>query len=112
MLVLDEPTSMLDDPGRREVLSRVDALRGGRTIVHVTHHLDELLGADRVVVLNAGRVAAETTPAKLVSDPGLLAENRLVAPPVQRLAAGLGLGPGGISDAEDLARAVLERLER
>lgn len=109
VLALDEPTSMLDAPGRREILSRVEALRGERTILHVTHHLDELLGADRVLVLGGGRVSAETTPAALVSDPALLAENRLVAPPAQRLAAALGLDPGEIGGPEELADVVLER---
>ena len=109
-LALDEPTSMLDAPGRWEVLSRIRSLRGARTILHVTHHLDELLAADRVLVLGGGRVAAETTPAALISDPALLAENRLVAPPAQRLAAGLGLDPGEVEGPEGLAEAVLERL--
>lgn len=109
VLALDEPTSMLDTPGRREILSRIDALRGNRTILHVTHHLDELLGADRVLVLADGRVAAETTPAALVSDHALLAKNRLVAPPAQRLAAELGLDPAEVGTPEDLAGAVLER---
>ncbi len=111
ILVLDEPTSMLDAAGRREVLERVRSLRGGRTVLHVTHHLDELLYADRVLVLGGGRIVAETNPAALVSDPELMAENRLVAPPVQRLAAALGLEAGDFREAEDLAEAVLERLE-
>lgn len=91
VLVLDEPTSMLDARGREEVLGRVRALRGTRTILHVTHHLEEILDADRVLVLNAGRLVADTSPRRLVSDGELLRENRIVLPTVLRLAAGLGL---------------------
>ncbi|MCA1847823.1 MAG: ATP-binding cassette domain-containing protein, partial [Actinobacteria bacterium] len=72
ILLLDEPTSMLDAAGRREVLERLEALRGARTVLHVTHHLEELLGADRILVLNAGRLVADVSPERLLSDPGLL----------------------------------------
>lgn len=107
VLVLDEPTSMLDAPGRREVLERVRALRGERTVLHVTHHLEEVLDADRVLVLNGGRLVADTTPDALVSDRELLRENRLVLPTVVRLAAGLGLGTK--RTPEELAAAILRR---
>ena len=93
ILVLDEPTSMLDAEGREEVLERLHALRGERTILHVTHHLEEILDADRVLVLNAGRLVADVPPRRLVSEPDLLRENRLVLPTVLRLAADLGLLP-------------------
>ena len=111
ILVLDEPTSMLDAEGRKEVLEHVHALRGTRTILHVTHHLEEILDADRILVLNAGRVVADVSPRGLVSDSGLLRENRLVLPPVLRLAAGLGItGPHEPlpRGPEELARAVGE----
>jgi energy-coupling factor transport system ATP-binding protein len=110
ILVLDEPTSMLDAAGRREVLERLDALRGTRTVLHVTHHLEELFDADRVLVLNGGRLAADVAPERLFSDPKLLRENRLVLPPVLRLALELGLPPR--RTPEELAATVLERSER
>ena len=110
ILVLDEPTSMLDAAGRREVLERVHALKGDRTVLHVTHHLEEILDADRVFVLNAGRLVADAAPRRLFSDAGLLRENRLVLPTVQRLALGLGLPP--CRTPEELARAVRERATR
>ena len=114
ILVLDEPTAMLDGEGRREVLERFHALRGERTILHVTHHLEEILDADRVLVLNGGRLVADVPPRRLVSDADLLRENRLVLPTVLRLAAGLGLlSPEGplYRGPEELARAVEERAE-
>ena len=115
ILILDEPTSMLDAEGREEVLERIHALRGGRTILHVTHHLEEILDADRVLVLNAGGVVADVSPRRLVSEPDLLRENRLVLPTTLRLAAGLGLplGPDGPlhRSPQELARE-LERRSR
>lgn len=108
ILVLDEPTSMLDAAGRREVLDRVQELRGNKTILHITHHLEELLGADRVLVLNASRLVADVSPEELVADAELLRENRLCLPPVLRLAADLGLPPRRAP--EELSRGVLERI--
>jgi energy-coupling factor transport system ATP-binding protein len=109
ILVLDEPTSMLDAAGRREVLKRLEALRGGKTVLHVTHHLEEILDADRVLVLNGGELAADGTPERLLSDADLLRENRLVLPVVPRLALALGLPPAKLRTPEELARAILER---
>jgi energy-coupling factor transport system ATP-binding protein len=109
ILLLDEPTSMLDAAGRREVLSRLEGLRGARTILHVTHHLEELLDADRVLVLNAGRLVADVRPERLVSDAGLLKENRLTLPPTLRLAASLGLGPAKVRTPEELTAVILEK---
>lgn len=91
VLLLDEPTAMLDAAGRREVLDRVRDLARSRTVLHVTHHLEELFDADRVLVLNGGKLAADTTPGELFSDADLLRQNRLVLPTVPRLAAELGL---------------------
>ena len=109
ILVLDEPTSMLDAAGRREVLDRLEALRGEKTVLHVTHHLEEILDADRVLVLNGGELVADETPGRLLADANLLRENRLVPPVVARLALGLGLSPAKMRTPEELARAILER---
>ena len=108
ILVLDEPTSMLDVTGRREVLDRVRSLRGGKTILHVTHHLEELLDADRVLILNDGRLVADVSPERLVSDAELLRENRLSLPPVLRLAADLELSPR--KTPEELAWDILQKI--
>jgi energy-coupling factor transporter ATP-binding protein EcfA2 len=108
ILFLDEPTSMLDAAGRREVLERLEGLRGARTVLHVTHHLEELLDADRVLVLNAGRLVADVRPEQLISDPDLLQNNRLTLPPVLRLAAGLGLGFR--RTPEELVAAIMEKM--
>ena len=106
ILVLDEPTSMLDAAGRREVLEHLEALRSRKTVLHVTHHLEELKNADRVLVLNRGEVVAEESPERLLADPDLLRENRLILPVVPRLALALGLR-ANLKTPEELADTIL-----
>jgi energy-coupling factor transport system ATP-binding protein len=108
ILVLDEPTSMLDAAGRREVLERLEALRSRKTVLHVTHHLEELMNANRVLVLNGGELVADESPERLLADPDLLRENRLILPVVPRLALALGLG-ANLKTPEELAEAILTR---
>ena len=82
-LVLDEPTAMLDPEGRQEVVALLRELHGrGITIVQVTHRLEEVIGADRVIVLDQGRFDWEGTPAQLfrLKDSG--ARWGLEAPPI------------------------------
>ena len=69
ILVLDEPTAMLDPYGRREVLSTVEELRAetGMTVLLITHHMDECVNADRVVVISDGELALDGTPADVFS---------------------------------------------
>ena len=108
ILVLDEPTSMLDASGRREVLERLEALRAEKAVLHVTHHLEELLDADRILVLNGGKLVADESPERLLSEPNRLLENKLVLPVVPRLALALGL-PADLRTPEELAEAILSR---
>ena len=109
ILVLDEPTSMLDSAGRREVLEYLHALHSEKTVLHVTHHLEELAGADRIYVLNGGELVADETPERFFSNAELLRDNRLVLPVVPRLALGLGFPPAKLRTPEELAEAILAR---
>jgi energy-coupling factor transport system ATP-binding protein len=111
ILVLDEPTSMLDSAGRREVLEYLHALRSEKTVLHVTHHLEELTGADRIYVLNGGELVADETPERFFSNAELLRDNRLVLPVVPRLALGLGFPPAKLRTPEELADAILARTQ-
>ncbi len=110
VLVLDEPTSMLDLAGRREVLERLRELQSSKTVLHITHHLEELLDADRILVLNAGRLVADVSPGRLFSDADLLRDNRLVLPSALRLATTLGLDLAKVRTPEELAAAIMHEI--
>ena len=81
-IVLDEPTAMLDPRGRREVIDTIGRLNRekGITVVLITHHMDEAAKADRVVVLNKGKVAADGTPQRVFAQVELLHSLGLASP--------------------------------
>ena len=81
-IVLDEPTAMLDPRGRKEVIDTVSRLNRekGITVVLITHHMDEAARADRVVVLDKGKVAADGTPREVFSQVELLHSIGLASP--------------------------------
>ncbi len=86
-VVLDEATSMLDNIGRREVLGVIDRLhRQGMAIVAITHHMSEVARADRVLVMEAGRVVMEGTPRDIFMNHEQLRALQLDAPEVSQLA--------------------------
>ena len=68
-IVLDEPTAMLDPLGRREVLETVERLRRehGLTVVLITHHMDECIGADRLIVMSNGKIVLGGAPRAVFS---------------------------------------------
>ena len=68
VLVLDEPGALLDVRGRRSIMHVMDRLHAaGTTLVHITHFMDEALAADRVIVMDHGRIALEGTPDEVFS---------------------------------------------
>ena len=69
VLVMDEPTAMLDPAGRAEVISTVEKLRAdtGVTVLLITHHMDECINADRVIVVSDGELALDGTPREVFS---------------------------------------------
>jgi energy-coupling factor transport system ATP-binding protein len=73
-LVLDEPTAMLDPRGRLEVLNTVQKLNkaGKITIVYITHHMEEALYADRVIVMDEGAIVLEGAPSSVFSQVAML----------------------------------------
>ena len=114
-LVMDEPTAMLDPLGRREVLRAVHDLRSnlGLTVLYVTHHMEEVLQADRVVALQEGRVALQGAPSEVFARVEELRNLGLDIPSHLELAwrlraSGLDL-PEGLVAEEVLAEAVLRR---
>ncbi|MCM1193549.1 MAG: energy-coupling factor transporter ATPase [Butyrivibrio sp.] len=112
-IVLDEPTAMLDPKGRKEVIRAVRALNDveGVTVILITHYMEEIIHADRVFVMDKGRIAMEGTPREIFSRVEDLQELRLDVPQVTLLAfelqkRGVRL-PDGILTAEELAEALL-----
>ncbi len=90
VLILDEPTAMLDPAGREEVLGAVQELRGeGLTIVYVTQEMDEVTGADRVVALERGTVTYAGPVRDLFGDRDLLRRLGLGLPAAGELALAL-----------------------
>lgn len=112
VLVLDESTAMLDPRGRAEVMGVLAQLNKneGMTVVHITHHMDECVAADRAVVMSEGRVVFDGTPKELFSDPALVERAHLELPPVTQVATLLhenGLPVAlGITDREELLEAI------
>ena len=90
-IVLDEATAMLDPAGRREVLSAIRALNRERniTVVLITHHMDEAMDADRLIVMNDGKLVMDGTPAEVFTQVDALRAMGLAAPDTVELLCGL-----------------------
>ena len=87
-IVLDEPTAMLDPNGRDEVLSTLLKLNKEKniTVVLITHYMDEAVLADRVVVMDIGKILTQGTPDQVFSQVELLKKHRLYVPQSTELA--------------------------
>ena len=115
-IVLDEPTAMLDPRGRQEVVQTISKLNRekGITVVLITHHMDEAAKAQRVIVLNKGKVAADGTPAQVFSQVELLHGIRLAAPETVELCNALNKNgfelPLDKLEAEECAQALYEAI--
>ncbi|MBO4290703.1 MAG: energy-coupling factor transporter ATPase [Lachnospiraceae bacterium] len=112
VIVLDEPTAMLDPNGRREVIRAARALNDveGVTIILITHYMEEIIYADKVFVMDQGKIAMEGTPREIFSQVERLKSMRLDVPQVTMLAYELkkrGLDiPDGILTKEELVKAL------
>lgn len=86
IIVLDEPTAMLDPRGRREVISTVSGLcrDKGMTVVLITHHMDECIGADRLIIMDKGSITADGSPAEVFSQLEMLEGLGLSVPETAR----------------------------
>ncbi len=113
-IVLDEPTAMLDPSGRKEVIRAVRALNDveGVTVILITHYMEEIIHANRVFVMDEGKIAMEGTPREIFSQVERLKELRLDVPQVTLLAyelkkRGVKL-PDGILTIKELADALTD----
>ena len=111
VLVLDEPTAMLDPQGRKEVIQTVTALcrEKGMTVILITHHMEECVGADRLVIMSDGAIVSDGSPAKVFSQVELMEREGLDVPEVTRVLYELGL-PADILDPAEGAACIAEKL--
>lgn len=113
-IVLDEPTAMLDPNGRKEVIQTIEELRRKEkvTVILITHYMEEVVGADRVIVMDKGHVVMEGTPRGIFSRVEELKKYRLDVPQVTLLAyelqkKGVKL-PDGILSIEELVKELCQ----
>ena len=111
-IVLDEPTAMLDPNGRKEVLKAVSELnkKENVTVVLITHYMEEVIHANKVYVMDGGKVVMQGTPREIFSQVETLKKYRLDVPQVTLLAhelhkAGVDI-PEGILTKEELVGAL------
>ena len=116
-IVLDEPTAMLDPNGRREVIRTAHELNRekGVTIILITHYMEEVVDADKVIVMDKGKVVMQGTPREIFSQVGRLKEYRLDVPQITILAdllrqSGLDV-PVGVLRREELVEALLREAQ-
>ena len=114
-IILDEPTAMLDPSGRKEVIRAIRALNDVEkmTVILITHYMEEVIHADKVLVMDQGKVVMQGTPREVFSKVEKLRELRLDVPQITLLAhelkkSGMPL-PSGILTREELVKE-LERL--
>lgn len=111
-IILDEPTAMLDPNGRKEVIRAVRALNDaeGITVILITHYMEEIIHADKAIVMDKGHIAMQGTPKEIFSQVDKLKELRLDVPQVTLLAyelkkSGIDI-PDGILTCEELIEAL------
>lgn len=113
-IVLDEPTAMLDPNGRKEVIRAARALNDVEnvTIILITHYMEEIIHADKVFVMDKGRVAMQGTPKEIFSDVEKIKSLRLDVPQVTLLAYELqkrGIAvPDGILSIDELVTEIMK----
>ena len=111
-IILDEPTAMLDPNGRKEVIRAVRALNDVEeiTVILITHSMEEIIHADRAIVMDEGKIAMEGTPREIFSQVEKLKSLRLDVPQVTLLAHELKQNgvplPDGILTTEELVTAL------
>ena len=110
-IVLDEPTAMLDPKGREEVMTTVKRLNKemGITVVTVTHFMDEAVQADRVVIMDGGRVVMQGTPKEVFSNVEKLRSYGLDVPQSTELCHVLGIKEG-VLDVDECVEEIVRKM--
>lgn len=117
-IILDEPTAMLDPKGRREVINTISELNreNGITVVLITHYMDEAAQADRIIVMDDGKVSLDGTPREVFKNVEKLKSIGLDVPQSTELCyllrkSGIPL-PDDIITADECAAAIAQYLEK
>ena len=116
VMILDEATAMLDPAGRADVLATVRRLNReqGMTVIWITHFMEEAAAADRVVVLDKGRIAMDGAPAEVFSQVEQIKALGLDVPPMAELAMRLAEGglplPSGVLTVADMVKELKKAL--
>lgn len=111
-LVLDEPTAMLDPQGRQEVMSTVLRLNKeeGLGVIHITHYMDEAVYADRVIVMENGKIEMTGTPKEVFAQVEKLKKLRMDVPQMTELASLLRQGgmeiPPDVLTVEEMVKCL------
>ena len=113
-IILDEPTAMLDPMGRKEVIRAITALNQVEkiTIILITHYMEEVVGADKIFIMDKGKVALSGSPKEIFSEVEFLESVNLTVPEVTKLAyllrkEGVNL-PNGILTREELVENLVQ----
>lgn len=112
VIVLDEATAMLDPKGRRDVISTVTTLcrEKGMTVIFITHHMEECINADKLIVVSNGKIVASGTPKEVFSQVELMDKEGLSVPETTRVLYDLNL-PLDSLNLEDTAKEIIEWLK-
>lgn len=109
-IVLDEPTAMLDPKARQELIDIIRELHAaGKTIILITHHADEVVDADRIILMDGGKVVGSGTPKEIFANPELLKSIKMEVPPVAEMS--LALKARGVLDGVTDEPVILHKEE-
>ena len=109
IIVMDEPTAMLDPMGRREVMDAAKKLHSeGVTVILITHFMDEAAQTERIIVMDSGEIVMDDVPKKIFEQGERLEELELEVPPMIKLADGLKKSGIKIDPTEDIDRTAEE----
>jgi energy-coupling factor transport system ATP-binding protein len=114
IVIMDEPTAMLDPMGRREVIAAAKKLHSeGVTVILITHFMDEAVEADRIIVMNEGKVILNDIPEKIFEEQDYLEELDLTVPPMIKLSKMLikdGININKTANIDEMAEELCQYL--
>ena len=113
IIIFDEPTAMLDPKGRKDIMKIIDELhRDGITVILITHFMEEVVNADRVIIMHAGKILLDGTPQEVFSQADVIKSANLEVPLTVELgerlrAEGLDI-PKGVINEEEMVEAICQ----